>query len=150
MRPYSFSTKTNSCFILKIFEKTFFGSVSFRNFYFVKRYPLAFIADFGLRKGSFETSPKNRKNCCRKFDLFPVRENVVSESYAYTLRYFCNWEIDEIFKTVSLVFSRRFSREKCPTLTVASFFVFFSFFFRQTTISLWLGHFSYNRNYYNY
>ena len=27
-------------------------------------------------------------------------------------------------------FSRRFSREKCPTLTVASFF------FRQTTISL--------------
>ena len=31
------------------------------------------------------------------------------------------------------LFSRRFSSEKCPTLTVASFF---SFFFRQTTISL--------------
>ena len=30
-----------------------------------------------------------------------------------------------------LVFSWRFSSEKCPTLTVASFF----FFFRQTTIS---------------
>ena len=36
----------------------------------------------------------------------------------------------EIF---NLIFSRRFSSEKCPTLTVASFF---SFFFRQTTISL--------------
>ena len=33
----------------------------------------------------------------------------------------------------NLHFCRRFSSEKCPTLTVASFF---SFFFRQTTISL--------------
>ena len=34
---------------------------------------------------------------------------------------------------IGTVFSRRFSSEKCPTLTVASFFFFF---FRQTTISL--------------
>ena len=36
--------------------------------------------------------------------------------------------------TVASFFSRRFSREKCPTLTVSSFFFFFCFF--QLTISL--------------
>ena len=48
-----------------------------------------------------------------------------------------------LFHVNGSVFSRRFSSEKCPTITVASFFSFF----RQTTISLWLGHFSYNRNF---
>ena len=43
------------------------------------------------------------------------------------------------------IFSRRFSSEKSPNITVASFL-----FYRQTTISLWLGHFSYNLNYSNY
>ena len=38
------------------------------------------------------------------------------------------------------VFSRRFFCEKRPTIRV---------FFRQPTISLLLGHFSYNRNYYH-
>ena len=32
------------------------------------------------------------------------------------------------------VFSRRFSREKCPTLTVASFFLFFSSDYNLTLI----------------
>ena len=55
-----------------------------------------------------------------------------------------------VFRRSRLVFSRRFSSEKCPTIAVASFLVgaflvksarllqwlVFSFFFRQTTISL--------------
>ena len=50
-------------------------------------------------------------------------------------------------RRISGVFDRRFSEEKSPTITVARFF---SFFFRQTTISFWLVHFSYIRNYENY
>ena len=42
------------------------------------------------------------------------------------------------------IFSRRFSSDKSPNITVASFF------YHQTTISLWLGHFSYNLNHSNY
>ena len=43
------------------------------------------------------------------------------------------------------MFSAFWALDIAPTLDVLVLF-----FFRQTTISLWLGHFSYNRNYWNY
>ena len=69
-----------------------------RNFYLVKGYPLACIADIGVRKGSCSSEKvpfsalrlsQKQTDFSRKMDcLFPVRENVVSESYAYPLGYF--------------------------------------------------------------
>ena len=114
-------------------------------------FPLIICTSDNFRKDSNSTGGQKRilkseKKTIISFSLFCdkfiVLLNYIRTWFLGSFDFLCSNANTCCFITdEAAVFSWRFSSEKSPTVTVASFFS------RQTTISPWLAHFSYNRNY---